>query len=194
MLIFLGVALVTGYIWFNSFFLESESNLDSKSAEKQEEVLLTSEEFKDLPEVIALKQQVQETNGKDETAAQMEGVKGTLETVPSQSDIESNLKQKLSSLQAEYNGRLAGLISAAQNEYKKLETGQVKESKIELAKKYITLADGLESQCDARVYAAITYAENELTRYGYDTGIAEEARKHYQQTKKERRNKLLNYI
>ena len=120
---------------------------------------------------------------------------GNKETVNlAQSDIENQLRQKLSALQSEYNGKLAGLIASAQKEYRQAQAGQKEVSKKELLQKYMNLADSIESQCDARVYAAIAYTENELAEYGYQSTVPEQARKIYQESKKERRKQLLNRL
>lgn len=192
-LLILGAVLsIAGIYYFNNNVINSQSDLDKKSAEEQKKELLTNEEFKNLPEVVALEEQVSQMEKKDSTTTPKNA--NTNKSIPSQSNIENNLKEKLQSLQSEYNGRINGLVATAKKEYQQIQSGQKTESKTELAKKYVNMANGLETQCDARVYAAIAYAENQLQQYGYQSNYPEQARNVYQQTKKERRKQLLSKL
>lgn len=177
--------------------------MDSKTKDEQKNELLTKKEFSDLPEVQALKEQEKELKNGDALDAKAgQGVpssdnKNTAQVTNDNSikaDIENRLKQKLSSLQGEYNANISGLIASAKKEYTQIASGQKSGSKAALAQKYLGLAQGLEAQCDARVYAAIAYAENELQEYGYQSSVPEQARQAYQQQKKERRQQLLNKL
>ncbi|MEW6698380.1 MAG: hypothetical protein ACOY35_02245 [Bacillota bacterium] len=186
----LGVVVLSGYLYFDRYILNAESDLDKKSKQEQTAEILSKEEFKELPEVKELKQQMDNSNSQE--AGSKEG--DNSDTIPSQKDIEKSLEQKLESLQGEYNSKINGLLAAARKEYTQIQTGQNSGSKTELAQKYLNLADGIEDQCDARVYAAIAYAENELAQYGYESDTPQKAREIYQQQKKERRKQLLSKI
>ncbi|KJS15185.1 MAG: hypothetical protein VR69_14965 [Peptococcaceae bacterium BRH_c4b] len=172
----------------NNYVLNAKSDLDSKTAKEQE--LLSSDKFKDLPEVKALKQQVDHLH-EDSSGNNVLDNKAP-NPIPSRQDIEKNLRKKMTALQSEYNGRLNGLISQAKSEYVQAKKEKKKISNSQLAQKYMGLAEGVEAECDARAYAVIAYAENELTRYNYSAGIADEARKAYQQAKSQRRIDLLD--
>ncbi|GAB6179477.1 hypothetical protein JCM14036_07960 [Desulfotomaculum defluvii] len=203
LLVCLTLIVAAGYIYFDRFVLNGTSELDTKTGEEQKTELLTKEEFAALPEVQELKEQEEQLErvgvmeaGSGQAGASP-GNKSTAQAsdaAPSKADIENRLKKKLVSLQGEYNGKLEGLIASAKGEYHQIVSGQRKGSKSALADKYLNLAQGLEAQCDARVYAAIAFAENELQEYGYQSSMPEQARQTYQQQKKERRKQLLSKI
>lgn len=183
------VILGAGYYYFQTKILDGQSDLDAKSLEEQKEELVTGKEFQNLPEVIELKKQEAELQ---QAAPEKESL--DKKNTPSKEEIENNLKQKLSALQGEYNGKLGGLIASAKGEYRQIASGQKSGSKSQLAEKYLGLAKSLEAQCDARVYAAIAIAENDLQKYGYRSDIMGNARQEYQQQKKERRRQLLSKL
>lgn len=185
----LGVVVLSGYLYFDKYILNAESDLDKKSKQEQTAEILGNEEFKELPEVKELKQQMDKPNTE---AGSKEGDPSS--NIPSQNDIENRLEQKLTALQGEYNSKIRGLLTAARKEYTQIQTDQNFGSKRELAQKYMDLAEGIEAQCDARVYAAIAYTENELARYGYESDTPQKAREIYQQQKKERRLQLFSKI
>lgn len=205
----LGVVLFAGYLGVQHYLINGKSDLDEKSETELQTALITEEEYQDLPEVEELKKQVSEMkgmgSGEPSQGALESPIPGVVSSVgeggtqlgsniPSQAEIEKKLRQKLSALQGEYSGRLGGLIGSAKREYRMIEAGKSSISKRQLAEKYMGMAQGLEGQCDARVYAAIAYAENELARYGYQSSVPAQAKKTYQQTKAERRKQLLNKI
>lgn len=123
---------IGGYFAFQHYFIATGSDLDAKSSEQQKQELLTNEKYKDLPEVIALKQQVNEAENKGDELS-----KGTSNRKTSQAEIENNLKQKLAALQGEYNGKLGGLIGSAKSEYMQIKSGKKSGSTSELASKYL---------------------------------------------------------
>ncbi|SHK76002.1 hypothetical protein [Desulforamulus aeronauticus] len=178
---------------FDKYFLNRQSDLDGKSKEEQKQAILNNEEFKDFPEVIELKKQVEETDKEIIAGTNDQNKNSEAEGVdrPSQAKIEADLNQKLTSLQNDYNSKIAGLVNSAKKE---LDSKQKGGSKKELVQKYIGLSESLESQCDARVYAAINFAENELSKYGYQSSVPAQAKTVYQQTKKDRRMHLLSKL
>ena len=192
LLALIGVAALSGYLYFDRHIINAKSELDKKSKQEQTAEILNNQEFENLPEVKELKQQVNQFDQqKDDVSGAKVNAPGG---VPSQADIENKLKQKLAALQSEYNGKISGLLAAARKEYSQIQSGQISVSKRELAEKYIGLAESIEAQCDARVYAAIAYAENELIGYGYQSSVPGEARQVYQSTKSERRKQLLSKL
>lgn len=188
----IGVVALSGYLYVDRYIINAKSELDKKSKQEQTAEILNNQEFENLPEVKELKQQV---NQFDQQKDDVSGAKGNApDGVPSQADIENKLKQKLAALQSEYNSKISGLLAAARKEYSQIQSGQISVSKRELAEKYIGLAENIEAQCDARVYAAIAYAENELIGYGYQSSVPGESRQVYQSTKSERRKQLLSKL
>ncbi|MTI80474.1 MAG: hypothetical protein FH758_06245 [Firmicutes bacterium] len=198
--------------------LNPVSEMDTKSPERQKEELLKNDKYKGLPEVEALKEQEQKekqkqqknkdnskpastTNPKESIEANEES-KTSNETVPevipSKVQLENQLQEKLTALKSEYNAKLNQLLASAKAEYKQVKSGEKEVSVSKLAKNYLNLGNAMEAECDARVYASIAYTENMLKKYNYDTSIIKEARQTYQNTKEERRqrllDKLLNYI
>lgn len=189
------VLALCGYLAFDKFFLNRQSDLDKKSKEEQSQAILSNEEYKDFPEVAELKKQVE---GISEGTSQENGQGKSLDNEgiipPTQAEIEADLKQKLIGLHNEYNSKLAGLANAAKQEFNQLESGQKRGSKKALVEKYFGMAESLEAQCDARVYAAINYTENELQKYGYQSDFPAQAREVYLKTKKERRQHFLSKL
>lgn len=184
----IGALGLAGYLAFDHYFLNPKSAMDAKTKEEQKQELLNNDRYKDLPEVKELRQQ---TNELEKSGNQPpNGGAGQV----SQAEIENNLRQKLASLQGEYNSRINGLIASAKQEYIQIATGQKSGSKSALARKYLGLANQLEAECDARVYAAIAYAEEQLAMYGYHSNVTDQARAAYQQAKKARRQYLMSKL
>ncbi|WP_304542001.1 hypothetical protein [Desulforamulus aquiferis] len=190
----IGVLLLSGLYYFKYSFLNTESMMDAKDKAEQKKELLSNERFGNLPEVVELKEQMAQQEKKNSPGGQDFDAGETAASVPSQGELEARLVQKMQSLQGEYNGKINSYIAAAKKEYEKIESGQITMSKKALAQKYIGLVEGMEAECDARVYAAIARAENELTSYGYSTDIADKARETYRQTKKQQRSQLLSKL
>lgn len=194
-LILLAAIMLAGFFLFNHFFINSASELDSKTPEQQEEALVSSEEFKDLEEVSALKEQVElMEDGKGAVAVTESAASDSVVTVPSKTSIENGLRAKLIALQSEYTGKLNRLVGQAKAEYVQICSGKTRIGLDELARKYISIGSALESQCDARVYAAIAYAENQLVYYNYESSIPNQAREQYQTAKAQRRKAMLSSI
>lgn len=121
--------------------------------------------------------------------------KDSEENIPSQAEIEQELINALISLRNEYNAQLNNLITLAAAEYEQIPSEQKgKKAMLELAKKYLELAKGLEAECDARVYALIIMAENELAKYGYASDVPQKAREEYEKQKEELRQELLDTV
>jgi hypothetical protein len=184
-----------GYVYINNYLFNPVSELDKATTEKQQEIILSNDQYIELPEVKELKQQLEAKHaGKGVNWPQT----ADSDSVLTKAEIESQLQQKLNNLQGEYNGKINGLLSSARSEYVQVKSGSKSGSVGSLAKKYMNMGKALEAECDARVYAAIAYAENELAQYNYKSNIPEQARKTYKQSKDERRvqlfDKLASYL
>ena len=186
----IAILIFSGYLYVDNYVLNAKSDLDKKTVSEQEKQLLVNKEFADLPEVKALRQQLEQLN--KEGSGDNTNPAADSAFVPSRQDIENGFRTKMAALQSEYNGRVNALIAQAKSEYVRARQENKKISTSALAQKYIGLAGGVEAECDARAYAAIAYTENELSRYGYDTGITEDAREAYQQAKSQRKKELLS--
>ena len=186
---------LAGYFAFDHYFINAVSELDAKTPEEQEEILVSSEDYQDLEEVVALKKQVEAMEKGMGAAAEKENEAAASPSgILSKAAIENNLRTKLNSLQAEYTGRLNGLAGQAKSEYVGMRSKKAKVNLDALANKYIGLAGGLEGQCDARVYAAIAYAENQLELFNYESSMPGQARRQYQTIKAQRRKSMLSSI
>ena len=86
------------------------------------------------------------------------------------------------------------LVGRAKAEYIQLRSGNSKVELKALADKYIAMGNSLEAQCDARVYAAIAYAENQLEYFNHKSSVPGQARQQYLREKAQRRKNLLNSI
>ena len=214
--ILLALVVLAGYFLFNHFFINATSQLDEKTPEEQAQVLIGSDEYAGLEEVAALKEQLQrlkegkspvveeglEASGNGSSPQGSEGYPENLDnsresysrSIPPKTAIENTLRTKMYSLQSEYNGKLNALVGQAKAEYVRLRASNSKVNAKDLASKYIAKGNSLEAQCDARVYAAIAYAENQLRFYNYKSTVAREAREQYVQVKAQRRKSLMNSI
>ena len=93
-----------------------------------------------------------------------------------------------SNLQSEYTGKLNNLLQRAQADVKNSE-GQRKEI-IKIAYRCITEARDLEKECDAKFYGTLGDMENELKQGHFPLAVVDEAKRQYQQQKKEREGYL----
>lgn len=212
LLLLVGLA---GYFLFNHFFINVASQMDKKTPEEQQQLLVGSDEYSDLEEVAALKEQLKrleegkpplieqdlEGSGSDSSGESRGGnpenrdnYPESYSRAPSKQGIENSLRKKMSSLQSEYNGKLNALVGQAKAEYVRLRASDSKVNVKDLANKYMAKGNSLEAQCDARVYAAIAYAENQLAFYNYKSAVPNEARKQYVKVKAQRRKSLMNSI
>jgi hypothetical protein len=209
-IILLAGLLLAGYFLISHFFINAASELDAKTPEEQEQTLVESEQFGDLEEVAALKEQVELIeegkspivgkpsggieNSNGSAGGADGGSKDSGTRTSSKKSIETNLRSKMYALQAEYNGKLNALASRAKAEYVRLRSSNSKVNLNVLASKYIGMGNSLEAQCDARVYAAIAFAENQLEYYSYQSSIPDKAREQYRREKAQRRKSMLNSI
>lgn len=200
MIIVIGILAVLafgGYRYFMSSFINAGSDLDVKTKAEQSEELLANPEFKELPEVIELKHQLEQlAGGSDNTGGQVQGgLPGVTAPGPfTQQEIEGKLRQRMLVLQAEYNGRMNGLIASAKKEYIQLQSGQTNVSKKDLLQKYLGMVEKLEAECDARIYATLAIAENQLDSQGLTSAVPDEARAAYRMAKKDKRQEILSKI
>ncbi|RQD74335.1 MAG: hypothetical protein D5R97_08020 [Candidatus Syntrophonatronum acetioxidans] len=99
---------------------------------------------------------------------------------------------QIRSLESQASKRLEDLFASAYREYAEgKEAGEKIEGR-ELARKYIQAGNKLEAGVDAAFKDILARAEKELNKHNLATDIIQEAKKEYDQAKRERRSELLN--
>ncbi len=94
--------------------------------------------------------------------------------------IISNYVSALYTMEAEYLGRIEGLLSSAISEYKAKRTGTNNRSlQLSIGAAYTGKLTALEAECDGKVSALLSQMESELTAIGSDTTIVNTIRSAY---------------
>lgn len=97
-------------------------------------------------------------------------------------------------LRASFIGQLDGLLEQAKAEYGALSPAEREKQKKSLTNKYIGLAGGLESSCDAQMEAILGRMQKHLKATGGDSSLIKEIRKTYENEKALKKSYYMSMI
>ncbi|MBR5152003.1 MAG: hypothetical protein IKW60_00535 [Clostridia bacterium] len=182
-------ALITG-------LTSTEEEITEKLAEQEKELLEKLSEVDPELQVNPLTEE-QEQMLKDGTMTADEAIAiitGKAETTDATEPAEenstlNNLIAQIYVIRSNFTGQLNGLVGQAKQEYI---NGGGKISKESIAKKYMSIAGGLEAQCDGQMASILSQIQAELERTGGDMSLVSQIRSAYYGEKSAKKAQLLS--